>query len=531
MKFYKKYIFYFLLIILSMQNYAQPQIDVHPNKIKFEDVFNRIKAVYIINDGMGTLYIDSVSFNKSIYSLHFENNFQTPLYIQPYDSIKMIISLTGYYYVTNLDTTDTLFIYNNTNENPAPLGVSVNFFEDDFGTVTGTVSDGATLLDSTNLYFFYNGIYLCGTTVTNYNGNYQIELPEGNYTVAAERPGYRMEFFDSTYDPYFARFAEVNDSDTIVINFDLQKIQNQSNSVSGFVYDSISGNIINKGVVVVRKGTHTPTLLKQNVLYSDSSVYAGFIKPDGSYQIFVEDSSYYFIQSFSDYFLPTYYNTNNIASVFWQNADSLNINQNVNTVNLYLKPDSSYGGGGAYGNILLPPSDALGFDGITILAKSTTSSQLYSYNFGKEDGFFYLYNLPYGTYQLIAQRIGSENAFSQTFTISPNNPLHYGLDILFTTTDIKPEENLLPDMIKLNNNYPNPFNPSTIISFSIPQSTFITLKVYDVLGNEIATLVNEEKTAGFYQVSFNASSLSSGVYFYTIRADNFTSTKKMLLMK
>ncbi|MFZ1519289.1 MAG: T9SS type A sorting domain-containing protein [Ignavibacteriaceae bacterium] len=83
----------------------------------------------------------------------------------------------------------------------------------------------------------------------------------------------------------------------------------------------------------------------------------------------------------------------------------------------------------------------------------------------------------------------------------------------------------------LTQNYPNPFNPSTIISYSIPQNSFVTLKVYDILGNEIAVLVNDTKSAGKYDVQFDASGLSNGVYFYTIKADNFTSTKKMILMK
>jgi photosystem II stability/assembly factor-like uncharacterized protein len=92
-------------------------------------------------------------------------------------------------------------------------------------------------------------------------------------------------------------------------------------------------------------------------------------------------------------------------------------------------------------------------------------------------------------------------------------------------------KDILPDKFSLEQNYPNPFNPGTKIRYQTPQNGIVTLKIYDVLGNEIATLVNEEKPAGFYEVSFDAASLSSGVYFYTIKADNFTSTKKMILMK
>lgn len=93
------------------------------------------------------------------------------------------------------------------------------------------------------------------------------------------------------------------------------------------------------------------------------------------------------------------------------------------------------------------------------------------------------------------------------------------------------DDNTLVNNFKLAQNYPNPFNPSTMISYSIPQSSFVTLKVYDIIGNEVATLVNETKSAGKYDVNFNASNLSNGVYLYSIKTDNFTSTKKMLLMK
>lgn len=79
--------------------------------------------------------------------------------------------------------------------------------------------------------------------------------------------------------------------------------------------------------------------------------------------------------------------------------------------------------------------------------------------------------------------------------------------------------------------YPNPFNPSTTIRYQIPEMSFVTIKVYDVLGNEIATIVNEEKTIGSYEVEFDASELTSGIYFYQLKADNYIETKKMVLLK
>jgi hypothetical protein len=102
-------------------------------------------------------------------------------------------------------------------------------------------------------------------------------------------------------------------------------------------------------------------------------------------------------------------------------------------------------------------------------------------------------------------------------------------------TDVAEQPNLLLDFA-LQQNYPNPFNPSTKIKYTIPSTgaslmKFLQLNVYDVLGNEVATLVNEEKPAGSYEVEFDASRLSSGFYFYTLKAGSFTSIKKMVFIR
>ncbi len=99
----------------------------------------------------------------------------------------------------------------------------------------------------------------------------------------------------------------------------------------------------------------------------------------------------------------------------------------------------------------------------------------------------------------------------------------------------------IPNTITLYQNYPNPFNPTTTIKYLIAEDRFVSLKIYDVLGNEIATLVNKEKPAGSYEIEFsaiggsasggNTYSLASGIYYYQLRAGNYTETKKMLILK
>jgi hypothetical protein len=103
--------------------------------------------------------------------------------------------------------------------------------------------------------------------------------------------------------------------------------------------------------------------------------------------------------------------------------------------------------------------------------------------------------------------------------------------ILNTATGTENNISVIPEKYSLAQNYPNPFNPVTKINFAIPKQGFVTLKVYDILGREIRSLVNEVKPAGNYSVDFNASELSSGVYFYRIESGSFTDIKRMVLIK
>jgi sugar lactone lactonase YvrE len=96
---------------------------------------------------------------------------------------------------------------------------------------------------------------------------------------------------------------------------------------------------------------------------------------------------------------------------------------------------------------------------------------------------------------------------------------------------VEDENNFVADDFSLEQNYPNPFNPSTSIQYRVSSTSNVSLKVYDVLGNDVATLVNEEKPAGSYEVKFNAAGLSSGIYFYKLQAGSLIETKKMILMK
>lgn len=121
-------------------------------------------------------------------------------------------------------------------------------------------------------------------------------------------------------------------------------------------------------------------------------------------------------------------------------------------------------------------------------------------------------------------------AFNFNFEIESGGLVYWKDSVSAIVTGIE-DGITLPTSYSLSQNYPNPFNPSTTIKYQIPQLSLVTLKVFDVLGKEIATLVSEEKAVGSYEVEFNTKGLSSGIYFYRLEAGNFIETKKMVLLR
>lgn len=100
-----------------------------------------------------------------------------------------------------------------------------------------------------------------------------------------------------------------------------------------------------------------------------------------------------------------------------------------------------------------------------------------------------------------------------------------------STTSVKESGENIPTKFSLSQNYPNPFNPTTTIEYSIPRASLVKMQVYDILGREVATLINEVKSAGTYTATFNAANIPSGVYFYRLQAGSFTETKKLILLR
>jgi Secretion system C-terminal sorting domain len=136
-------------------------------------------------------------------------------------------------------------------------------------------------------------------------------------------------------------------------------------------------------------------------------------------------------------------------------------------------------------------------------------------------------------------KANTETDITFTFNINRDAPLNKKDTIEFMITGMNSISLMKsfifnyigPKEFKLEQNYPNPFNPTTTIQYQLPQDARVTLKVYDVLGSEVTTLINEEQEAGYKEVQFNGSSIASGMYIYRLTAGSFSIIKKMMLVK
>ena len=162
------------------------------------------------------------------------------------------------------------------------------------------------------------------------------------------------------------------------------------------------------------------------------------------------------------------------------------------------------------------------------------NNEVYGFSFSRSTGDFKLSDLPRGKFKLLAQKFGVPDSETGIFEISDNADTVQNLDITFVVTNV--HEEILPEGIRLYQNYPNPFNPSTTISYSIPVSDYISLKVYDILGNLVTVLQDGIQTSGSHNYVWKGSNafgqkVSSGTYFYELRFSKGRLVRKMLYLR
>lgn len=301
--------------------------------------------------------------------------------------------------------------------------------------------------------------------------------------------------------------------------------QLQSFNVSGTVKFADNNQPVTSGYVKALK-LHLNTLEFETV---DSTG----ILPDGTYSLPNVRIDSVYIRPYPNStpivdFIPTFYP----SSINWESATKLYINSNLTNINVgVIRINVTQSPGTISGTVFKPQNSGLN----EALVYTKLNNVIKGFAISSNNGGYTINNIPAGTYNVIANRPGY---YSDSTIVTSTGGSISNIDFTLQPyyTSVKNLSTEIPKEYKLEQNYPNPFNPETKIKFAIsglyglsPQT--VNLKVYDLLGREIQTLVNSKLQPGIYEVTFDAGYLASGIYFYRLQTESYTETKRMTLVK
>lgn len=239
------------------------------------------------------------------------------------------------------------------------------------------------------------------------------------------------------------------------------------------------------------------------------------------------------------FFVPTYYP----SAIDWTGASVLYANNNLTNIDVrVIRRTAPPQNGAAIGSIsgkvylnILPPNILLPGGAFPFLASTIVylkrDTSFVKYAVSNDSQRYTVQGLSPGTYNVRVVRLGYVIKDTNVVLGAQNiDSVNFHLDTLNVINAV-PISDIVPKNFELGQNYPNPFNPVTKIKFSITTASFAELKIYSILGQEIASLLQENLRPGVYEATFNAVNLPSGVYFYRLRTDKFSETKKMILIK
>lgn len=300
-------------------------------------------------------------------------------------------------------------------------------------------------------------------------------------------------------------------------------------SVSGIVRFNDNNQTVSNGYVKALK------LNKENGMIT--TLDSAGIQSNGSYILtnVPVDSIYIGVYPNStttpDY-IPGYYP----GVINWQQAVKIYPVNNLFNIDIYVNRISNFSTSNAISGRVFKYADG-GIKDAILYAK--IGSTFVQFGFSDYYGIYHLSSVPNGILKVIVHRIGfTSDSISVTVSNNTVDSINFYLNQMYV--GIKKEEGAIPQSYKLYQNYPNPFNPVTKIKFNVPTGSMIlnetqnlitTLKIYDLLGREIATLVNDKLNPGIYEVTFDGKNLSSGIYFYKLSSGEFADTKRMVLIK
>jgi hypothetical protein len=411
----------------------------------------------------------------------------------------------------------------------------------------GSIMPGIDMNESFDFRLDGNSVYVYTTKVDSL-GKYSLKLPQGSYIAQANASGYYRLFYNNRSDLLSADIIKVV-AETRNINFVLKPVHPLAyGKISGSVVDSTSrGGVVSRVLAYRLRPVGRDTIIAPKAYMADTDslgAYAIVNLPPGDYIVLAVPLGHY---------VPSFYSVRG-STRLWKDATKISIDgNNVAGITIYVVPMlrtstgyASIRGGvssstptsnGSMGKL----SATVGIEGSMVYAVDVSSGQVAGYGITNTDGSFTIPELAPGSYSVTVDKVEYS---SMSATASPTYDATTGVAVASTVslnidavaTGIAEEPGVIPETYTLEQNYPNPFNPSTQIQFNLPKSEKISLIVYNMLGQRIATLVEGVLEQGAHAVTWNGRDsrgvqLSSGVYFYTLKSSSFAATRKMMMLK
>jgi hypothetical protein len=358
---------------------------------------------------------------------------------------------------------------------------------------------------------------------TDPNGNYTGRVPAGGtYIVFCGAAGYLPEWFDNKRTPMEADRLTLN-NDTSGINFALNINPLVQNSIAGAVVDSLGTGVASH--VVLYRATQNGGPRPVMHMMTDSL---------GNYTFrYLYGATYYLRAIPISGYAPAWYKAGAFGVQRWQDADTVQASGNITGINIGVVPVTEGGVSIIAGRVSIATGSFA--QSAVVYAVSSGTGTIAGFDITESDGTFSVENLAPGTYRLVVDKEGFTSTGLASIDVGPSNAYQVSNANLYITptspTGIGREPGTIPQRHELAQNYPNPFNPTTSFEIRVANPELVTLRVFDLIGREVATLVNQYLPAGTYRMQWDASALASGVYLYRMQAGSYSETRRLVLLK
>lgn len=355
---------------------------------------------------------------------------------------------------------------------------------------------------------------------TNAQGQYLAHVPAGMYVLLAVRQGFLPEFAVDHPDPTEADIFELR-VDTSGIDFALSPLGTTPNAVHGVVRDSTATTVPSR-VILFPRPVGSTTLPVRFAHADTNGIYEIDNVAAGSYNVLAIP--------FSD-FGPAFYKEGRYGIATWQESDTITVGGSAPAVNVGVVPVASAGLTRVTGVMRSTSNDPI--VGGSLVATSSTG-EVVGYAISGSDGSYTIDALRSGAVELVVNRTGFA-AGHTSLNIPPNTFSVTNVDFMVgpehSTGVVSSDQRVMS--FALSQNFPNPFNPTTRILFSVPgaETQVVSLRLYDLLGRTVAVLAEGPLSPGDHSVVFDASGLSAGVYYYRLVADGFVAVRSLVLLK